>query len=480
MFLTLQFPLGDLRAFAGSDDRLPYPSWPVPRHTEHLRSAGGIRKRIRTGLKNWIGESQYCAADHALKFSSDRAQFSLGNGASLQACFRRFFFDGQAAGKFEVGFRVTSSNGSLAIGRKDFDGLLNTLFTHPVRIPGQNSDRTLPLIRAGKALAALYQSSSSAGPAGGQPSLHKHLVKAGAPLLFVEIGNGESVAHRFRAAHIAGLDNSKVSLAHIWLNKASLCDDAVRCWMMTASDSRCDYARELRISLLRLNASRVGLETVVNGLTAKTIAPERGTEASERLQHYLNHHAERCIKVPPEYDDSGLLGAACQSEHGVTSDSVITLLDTLKHEVSIRRQILSKTERVVELLAVLNRNSVIHKQEIVMGDHYEAGQVGAQGPNAHAHDMSFNQVLLKNSNGVDLQKLGDELRQLRDALAASAATPEHYVEMGVIASAEMEATNGHGEKSLAALAKAGKWSLGVAEKIGVGLVTAVLKTSLGL
>ena len=52
--------------------------------------------------------------------------------------------------------------------------------------------------------------------------------------------------------------------------------------------------------------------------------------------------------------------------------------------------------------------------EVVMGDQYNvSGQAGAVGPNAHAHDMSFQQLWNKASSEIDLSKLASELRELR-------------------------------------------------------------------
>ena len=44
-----------------------------------------------------------------------------------------------------------------------------------------------------------------------------------------------------------------------------------------------------------------------------------------------------------------------------------------------------------------------------MGDKYIAGQVGAQGPSAHAHDMTFNQLWSQSGQSIDLQALATEL-----------------------------------------------------------------------
>ena len=49
-----------------------------------------------------------------------------------------------------------------------------------------------------------------------------------------------------------------------------------------------------------------------------------------------------------------------------------------------------------------------------------------------------------------------------------------------VASAEIEAQKGDGPQTLSALAKAGKWALNVAEKIGIGVASAAIKTACGL
>lgn len=119
-------------------------------------------------------------------------------------------------------------------------------------------------------------------------------------------------------------------------------------------------------------------------------------------------------------------------------------------------------------------------KEVIMGDKYEAGQVGAQGPNSSAQGNTFNQVLQQNKNQLDLKTLSKELESLRINMQNEASTAEHYSEMGVIANAEIEANKGNESKALEYLSKTGKWSLGIAEKIGVGVATAAIKSTLGI
>ena len=119
-------------------------------------------------------------------------------------------------------------------------------------------------------------------------------------------------------------------------------------------------------------------------------------------------------------------------------------------------------------------------KEVTMGDKYEAGQVGAQGPNSHANDIAFNQIWQQNQGTLDLPSLTSELVKLRESMQQEASTAEHYSELGAIANAEIESEKGDGPKALEALSKAGKWSLGIAEKIGVGVASAAIKTTLGV
>jgi len=115
-----------------------------------------------------------------------------------------------------------------------------------------------------------------------------------------------------------------------------------------------------------------------------------------------------------------------------------------------------------------------------MRDQYKAGQVGAQGPGAHAHDITFNQIWNENKKDIDLLTLALELSDLRLRLKEEAIKPEHDILIGAIASAEGFAREKNGPKALECLSKAGKWTLDIATKIGVPVATEALKKALAL
>lgn len=122
----------------------------------------------------------------------------------------------------------------------------------------------------------------------------------------------------------------------------------------------------------------------------------------------------------------------------------------------------------------------IFVKELSMGDVYKVGQAMAVGPNAKASHGSFQQISNESTDNIDLTRLATELKILRDALSGEATSAEHYVAIGAIAQAETAATVQDGPGAFGHLRSAGKWALGVAEKIGVGVATSAIKAALGL
>jgi hypothetical protein len=119
--------------------------------------------------------------------------------------------------------------------------------------------------------------------------------------------------------------------------------------------------------------------------------------------------------------------------------------------------------------------------EVVVGDRYDVrGQAGAVGPNAHVHDVSFNQIWSQQSEEIDLPALADELSRLRVALREQAKTPDDDRVVADVGQAELSAKSGDGPGALRHLRNAGKWTLDTATAIGVGVAAAAIKAATGL
>lgn len=120
-------------------------------------------------------------------------------------------------------------------------------------------------------------------------------------------------------------------------------------------------------------------------------------------------------------------------------------------------------------------------KETVMGDKYVMGQVvGSVGPGSQAHGITVNQIWNQVEGSIPLDQLGTELALLRQAMKKEATDPEQDVAIGAVAAAERASNSGNGPEALKFLRTAGKWGLDVAEKIGVGVATAAIKSVVGL
>jgi hypothetical protein len=116
-----------------------------------------------------------------------------------------------------------------------------------------------------------------------------------------------------------------------------------------------------------------------------------------------------------------------------------------------------------------------------MGDNYEvSGQAGAVGPNAHAHNMTVNQIVGQIEESMDLSQLAEELSRLRQAMSQEAKEPEQYISLGDVAKAEQAAKGKDASKVVESLKSAGKWAFDVSTKIGVSLASEALKQSMGI
>jgi hypothetical protein len=118
--------------------------------------------------------------------------------------------------------------------------------------------------------------------------------------------------------------------------------------------------------------------------------------------------------------------------------------------------------------------------ELNTGDTYTAGQVGAMGPQAEAHDTSFQEINAQRFNQIDTQMLAVELATLRQEMRRAATGPEEDVAIGQIAAAEVAAKQGDAAGAVRLLKSAGKWALEIASKIGVNVASEVIKKSVGL
>jgi hypothetical protein len=201
------------------------------------------------------------------------------------------------------------------------------------------------------------------------------------------------------------------------------------------------------------------------------------------------------LKQSPQYSMLMALVARVIREPEISIGGPPSPMRQLGNQAGTQQAIFDKVLSLIDMLAVRllrtyetagiegqpSNLMFIEKGLIVMtGDNYSAGQVGAMGPGAHAHNMTFQQVWNQIQGNVDLPALASELERLRLEMRKQATDAAHDVAIGSIAAAEVAARGGDGAKTLTRLKDAGGWALDVAKDIGVELASAVLQSALGI
>jgi hypothetical protein len=308
MLLALQFPLADSRPFVKDSGLRRIPGWLEPRPDEEfLRYFGMIRLRKSGGLPGWVGENEVCEANQALRFPRGLGSVPADHARRirLHCLYRRFYSDGYAVGKYEVGVGpLTAARNpaaddagqlsSSSLTGKHISALVNLLLHTPVAIRNPQTGRPaeVELGRAGKALAALYLAASSDLPAAAAPDWW---VVNGAPLLFLE--------HRDREPLKLAQPRRTVELAEQYQLTLSYClwpyaGGRIRMWVLQRQ-KRSPYsdeyrvARTLRVYLMRLHAEHECLQTLLRNIRDGHLTVARGDPEAKALQDQLRRSMER-------------------------------------------------------------------------------------------------------------------------------------------------------------------------------------------
>jgi hypothetical protein len=472
MLTSLQFPLADSRAFIDSDvGLLTRPAWPalVPDY-EFVRSFGSIRKRKLGGLVGWVGEHAVCEATRAMRFRSlPKLQYPGLERISLSVPYRRFYFDGLAVGKFDVGF-ATQSTAPVDLSRAAAKQLIYELLDQTVDVPCYPTGfATSKFLLASKHLAKLYLTATTKVSHIDKTEVQSWWVRPGPSLFFIVVPPDETVKMPFREMRIPIDQNLGFEMSHCVIPHGGR---NLPMWLLRLnSNQNLTMARALRICLLRLHAEHECLKLILQNILSNRFDLKPRSTASDTLQRYLNEAIRRISRLGNESKqlDSELAEFARISDDTINPGERDAILESLAN-IDVRRNIFNKVREYVD--------QTIHVQEQIMGDRYTIGQAGAVGPQSSA--QNFHQLWQEIHEGTDLGSLAKDLEKLRRALLKEANTPDDYAIIGHVSSAEAAAKQNNGPKTLEYLARTGRWAMDVATKIGTTLAASALKDSLGI
>lgn len=159
----------------------------------------------------------------------------------------------------------------------------------------------------------------------------------------------------------------------------------------------------------------------------------------------------------------------------VSRNDMVRILDLLAACSETIGSIVRENWQFSDLLRPVNEGVHVEMTEY----NITKSQVGAVGPEAHAHDMTFQQTNIDVSD-IDAATLAAELDQLREELARTASERDQYSDLVAVSDAAAEAREGKTAEALKKLAAVGKWALDVATKVGVPVATEAIKRATGL
>ena len=350
MFIAIQFPLADSRAFLSTEtNHLKYPAWPLPvPGKEFIRTSGVVKLRRRGGLASWPGEEIYCSAKRALRFPSNLRQQPLGvlgNSASLICAFRRFLFNAEAVSRVEVGYKVVSGDDSgspFPLSAQECLHLIEGVFSLEVNMKSvSGSPITCDLINCSPHLAKHYLKSTTRLVGGKPAQTEDWWVSPGTPLIIIEY-RGDEISKSPKYARLVQMEGSLSDGPTLRYCQIERAGTRLGVWFVGRSFNDLDLVRRIRLHLFRFHAERECLKQVLRLVIQGKLQPAVHTDSSDKLQQYLLN-CNRLFSKKTRYGlpHSKILEEIQRFEDIVNAGERATLLSQLS---SIRKNIYRNVE----------------------------------------------------------------------------------------------------------------------------------------
>lgn len=365
MLLIIQFPLADIRQFNGDTGLLMRPSWPAPiPDNEFVRNVGIIRNRSKSGLSNWVGENEICTANQAIRFKSLGRLKLSGQDAVIKLLFRRFYSDGLAFHKFEIGFEIIfpKKNPIYHLSKQFLNDFLSGVIVEFPHL--QTGAKECQLAYAGGYLAQLISISSISTKSIFDQS-NKSQVTPSKPIIYVienKAVNHRNIPLMGKDIRISSHSNSRVSHHLLPYNGINI--------STFIFSSTITNTRELRIMLLRIHAEIEVLKIILGSIATNQISIKPKSKESDLLQYYLNKSSKRILQkkvvssLHGEFDFEEVAFSAIEAISPGTRGAILERLEYL----DIRKNIFRKIENLTNQITI---NGNVSGSAIIIGNENE-------------------------------------------------------------------------------------------------------------
>ncbi|MDO8140979.1 MAG: hypothetical protein Q6358_05725 [Candidatus Brocadiales bacterium] len=451
MLISIQFPIADSRGFVENTGRLRKPLWPLPTpDKEFVRTYGAIRTRPGGGLDGWLGENEICEASRSIRLSSCITVNNAGSQSPipLRVAFRRYFFDGLAAGKFELGL-ATKSRNAVILDKRDIKTFMEKFIGLKVRIRNPNGGHVeCSMLSAGKHLAHSYLYATT--QIGHREKTETWWVRDGSPLLFLECCSHDQVPVPYVARKVNLPDLYNFELHHCLVPFQG---GTVRMWFLSKYDNEdSSAARRLRIYLHRLHAEHECLRLILRNAMAKSLNVVPRSHVSDILQQYFNEATKRIglleAKSSDQFHDE--ICELARESMNLLNPGQLDALKRVLESFDLRPNISRKVADYVRKEGNVSNFTLIENEEIYMKEvskdnihiGHVVGPVNVKSRLDHVTQIVKNAPAVADAKRQELSALIEELKQALEY--ASSAEPEDT--QRVVQAAEMVAAEVSKEK----------------------------------
>lgn len=480
MFVSVYFPIFDSRSFfSGRVSLTRRPRWPsVAQGSEFQRNLGPIRTRPLGGIRGWAAEPEVCEIGRAIQFSEPKDRKVLER---ISPQFVRFYSDGWGGCQFSFGTPILLQWYGRSIPNR-YAYFVDDLMRSSIRSRHRAYQSTVAT--AAHLVSDLYGTGTSKG---NYPNQELEKIFHAPPLVFIQLQE----LNRFKLT----LELDSILSGKIGEGNFAISYESGRTPGAMLSPTFYIYSdrgisrnntRAARIILARLYLELFCFERCLGMLTGTEFG-KMDNEGKELLARRLNLSAARLSgRLKPRiiadrklYERFVDIFSTLHRPGKI--DELLNGLIRLSASANFQDRVLSAITgqfdfgREPKLFDLMTRTK---GRIIVAGKYVNLGQVGAMGDQAQARQ--FEQVWQGTQSNIDLRELAVQLNTLQNEMQQSAKEDADYQSIAAVIEAKNAAGAGEGPSAMAALAKAGKWALGVAEKIGIGVAAGAIKTALGI
>jgi hypothetical protein len=326
MFLTIQYPITDLRTISGATNALRIPGWPDPDENSALRYFGAIVKRSKKdkkGVLQWPADSKFCNAVNTIRVNDLFKVKIPGQDADLAfSCrYRRFFKPENFIGRYEAAFttgadKLILNNDAVeklpADNKDTINSVIKSFLNLKIRvlIPGKKPEKDpagkmkkpvkefaeLPLYLAGNKIAGLYLKGSTKNKL--QKLSKIWWVKAGSPLSIVTYTDRGLLILPGDAELVEEMPEHGIHL--YTLEQAVTKNQSIRVWLIRLdkekkSEASIFFLRQLKLNLFRIHAEKEALRHVLSTISQQDF-DLKDENAREDLSTYLEKSTNTLLK----------------------------------------------------------------------------------------------------------------------------------------------------------------------------------------